>query len=844
MTPKSPQSANFHDTAASGDGQQIEDEPVSDAGLPSCESCRKRKLKCSRRKPVCSNCERLDTLCVYELKRNKPGLKSGAVEGLNRRLELVEQVLFNQDDHNGGHSPQGSNPTPEQQSPRTSFQKDDSLRSTPVVEALSTLAQEIRHLSSVFSHQPRPPPSAHHPHQEEEFSSSRPPKRRRLDDPCAESLSNSHEDANQLLGDESDSFNHLVGHDLLPALLDCYFQRVQPWIAVLHEANFRLKLQKPGGLKRLSVIIHAITVAALHFVRRHEQPLSPTEVSAQQKKSRTCIALTAMNELSVENMQALIILVFTDIGNGNSHKAWATVASLSRSVEYLQLSVESEGRQKRAAILRPLPSLSEPKSWVEEEERRRVFWNVFMLDRFCSVATGWNTSLTAADVCRRLPVCGGLWYKSTPAQTPYFGIWDRSAAKMGNSITFLPAHYPSPTHSNNTELNDGGTPAARSSGSTTQTIDMTNVGALAYNIESLESLSRINAYFLQQNVDFSDRKEVSSWLTRFKELDLRLVHWKMFLPQQWQDSGISRETMPGVMDPNMTAAHATHNTSMILLHQRIAYPSAELADLKLPTFCSAETCQGAAIETATITRKYLDSSPKDTLVSPQLALAAFVSARVLLIHSRFYGTTLINDFWILVENLKEMSTRWTNDSIAQRQSIFGQFALRLQRLYERYQQDPNFQLDVSGYNEDLDLNQVLSLPRERQQEQSRGPLAPNPHQRNGHEPFDAGPRSKSVQNSLVTSGSHSETAARGGSKDWVQPLNNVEGDELATISQILMDQRFMEMDRVISFDDMMFTSRPSQTMPTSLNHSWNVAQSEDPNVLTADNCPVIYWDTN
>ncbi|KAH7143440.1 hypothetical protein EDB81DRAFT_651980 [Dactylonectria macrodidyma] len=826
MTPNSPQSGNFHDPTASGDGQQIEDEPVSDAGLPSCESCRKRKLKCSRRRPVCSNCERLDTSCVYELKRNKPGLKSGAVEGLNRRLGELQQAAR-------------SNPTLEQQSPRTSSQKDDSLSSTPVVEALSTLAQEIRNLSSVFSHQPRPSPSAQHPHQEEEFGSLLPPKRRRLDDVCGEVLFNSTQGTNQLLEDECDLLKHLVGHSLLPALLDCYFQRVQPWIAILHEADFRLKLQKPGGLKRLSVIIHAITVAALPFVRRHGQLLSPTEVSAQQKKSRTCIALTAMNELSVENMQALIILVFTDIGNGNSHKAWATIASLSRSVEYLQLSVESEGRQKRAALLRPLPSLSDPTSWVEEEERRRVFWNVFMLD-------SWNTSLTAADVCRRLPVCGGLWYKSTPAQTPYFGIWDRSAAKMGNSITFLPAHYPSPTHSNNTELNDGGTPAARSSGANTQgqAIDMTNVGALAYNIESLESLSRINAYFLQQNVDFGNRKEVSSWLTRFKELDLRLVHWKMFLPQQWQDSGISRETMPGVMDPNMTAAHATHNTSMILLHQRIAYPSTELADLKLPTFCSAETCQGAAIETATITRKYLDSSPKDTLVSPQLALAAFVSARVLLIHSRFYGTTLINEFWILVENLKEMSARWTNDFIAQRQSLFGHFAIRLQRLYEHYQRDPNFQLDVSGYNEDSDWDQVFSLPSQHQREQSRGSLAPDSHQQSGNKPSDVESQTEKVQESLVPSVPQSATATEGGSRDWIQPLNNVEEDELATISQILMDQRFMEMDRVISFDDMMFTSRPSQTLQTSLNHSWDLPQGEDPNALTADSCPVIYWGTN
>ncbi|KAH8736577.1 hypothetical protein BGZ61DRAFT_339662, partial [Ilyonectria robusta] len=642
------------------------------------------------------------------------------------------------------------------------------------------------------------------------------------------------------LDDIQDSLRHLPPQSLLPALLGSYFHRIQPWIAIVHEADFRVKLQKPGGLKHLSVIIHAMTVAALHFTPWHGHLLSAAEVASQQKKSRKLVILTAMDELSVENLQSLIILAFMDISNGNSRNAWPIIASLSRSVEYLQLSVESEGRQKVGALLQPLPLLPTPKSWVEEEERRRVFWNVFMLD-------SWNTSLTAADVCRRLPVCGGLWYKCTPAPTPYFGIWDQSAAKMGNSITFIPAHYPSPTHSTNTEINDTVTPAAGSCApqAQPQSPDMTNVGALAYNIESLESLSRINSYFLQQRVDFSNRKEVSSWLTRFKELDLRLVHWKMFLPQQWQDSGISRETMPGVMDPNMTAAHATHNTSMILLHQRIAYPGPELVALKLPTLCSAETCRGAAVETANITQKYLDHSPKDSLVSPQLALAAFVSARVLLIHSRFYGTLLATEFWVLVENLKEMSRRWTNDSSTQRESLFGHFAVRLQKLHEHCQRNPNFQIDISGCTEETYLDPDCIPSRQDLQQHSPEFSDRVPRVNGQNDPNMETGAGKSPASQLPNR--HQPTMdGASDAREWIQPLTSTGGDELATISQILMDQRFMEMDRVISFDDMMFTSRPSETASASLDqgHGWSIpTEGQASSGLTGDGCPPIYWDS-
>lgn len=132
----------------------------------------------------------------------------------------------------------------------------------------------------------------------------------------------------------------------------------------------------------------------------------------------------------------------------------------------------------------------------------------------------WNTSLTSDDVQRRLPADGGLWHKEEGVTTPYFGIWDRSVAKIGHSIAFMPGNYPSPEQ---TQDAVSATPARPGAQARSNTMDMTTVGAFAYRIEATESLSRITTYFLQQKIDFQDRQQVSDWLTRFKELDLRLV---------------------------------------------------------------------------------------------------------------------------------------------------------------------------------------------------------------------------------------------------------------------------------------------------------------------------------
>lgn len=72
------------------------------------------------------------------------------------------------------------------------------------------------------------------------------------------------------------------------------------------------------------------------------------------------------------------------MGNGELSKVWPIIASLTRTVELLDLCREAEDKSQMQGFLRPDP-LPSPGSWVEEEERRRVFWNIFILDRYVSL---------------------------------------------------------------------------------------------------------------------------------------------------------------------------------------------------------------------------------------------------------------------------------------------------------------------------------------------------------------------------------------------------------------------------------------------------------------------------
>lgn len=177
---------------------------------------------------------------------------------------------------------------------------------------------------------------------------------------------------------------------------------------------------------------------------------------------------------------------------------------MTRTVEQLQLSVEDEDDTDFAVnpadyFIHRIAILEPATTWVEKEKRRRVFWNVFLMDRFCSIATGWNFSLTSADVRRRLPCEAVIWETGNPLQipTPFFGVADQAVRGSMNSNI-------SPRF---TEAKDG----------------QGSLGGFAYRIEATETLTLVAMFFLKHPMTLGKAHDLQMWMMKFKELDLRLV---------------------------------------------------------------------------------------------------------------------------------------------------------------------------------------------------------------------------------------------------------------------------------------------------------------------------------
>lgn len=133
------------------------------------------------------------------------------------------------------------------------------------------------------------------------------------------------------------------------------------------------------------------------------------------------------------------------------------------------------------------------------------------------------------------------------------------------------------------------------------------------------------------------------------------------LPERWREA--CAVNADGNMDPNLTLAHITHNTAVVLLHQGMAYPSPiwQSTGIRLPSASSAETCIAAAIEVSTIAENYLRNSL--FLANHQFAFCLFVCGRMLLAHAAYFQIPLeSSSFNSLIFSLREMAARWDGDS--------------------------------------------------------------------------------------------------------------------------------------------------------------------------------------
>lgn len=96
---------------------------------------------------------------------------------------------------------------------------------------------------------------------------------------------------------------------LVNVLVDIYFDKVHPWIPLLHVRNFRRRILDPTERRKLDTVLDAIVSLWIRFSDdvRFQDNAKRAKVA---KACRDRVILRSMESFSVETLQALIICAF------------------------------------------------------------------------------------------------------------------------------------------------------------------------------------------------------------------------------------------------------------------------------------------------------------------------------------------------------------------------------------------------------------------------------------------------------------------------------------------------------------------------------------------------------
>ena len=314
-------------------------------------------------------------------------------------------------------------------------------------------------------------------------------------------------------------------YDLLYGLVDLFFKHINTWCPILHRQSTLNSLFGDATLDEADrIILHAVVATTVKFST--DQRLTAEKRTRYHKSSKEKVLLYGIENSSVKSLQALVILALDVVGCSNGPPGWNLLALITRSVVQLGLSVESYSPSvapQFASIytLRAM-TLPEPKDWIEEESRRRLFWMIYVLDRYATVATAFELALDEKEIDRRLPCRDDMYARNVPVETRWFHTSTRSDYSMNRPE---------------------------------------NLGSFSYYVEILGILTRIHK-FLKKPVDITSLSDVESWQSEYRELDNAIEQWKYNLPAEFGNSArlFAKPGMGQNLDSGLVMLHAAFHT--------------------------------------------------------------------------------------------------------------------------------------------------------------------------------------------------------------------------------------------------------------------------------------------
>ncbi|KAI0434112.1 hypothetical protein F5Y09DRAFT_338004 [Xylaria sp. FL1042] len=363
----------------------------------SCVTCRSRKLRCDKVKPVCTRCIKVNGDCIYPESRRKPAFKRKNVKELEERLAQVEGLL-RQAGGAGLTTPGVGAAAPSAEELTAGAINVDDFE-TPMTE--NVLFQGIDYGSvpdisldgSSFAFGQEDPTVS------TGGTSAQPP-----DDFNGNAF-------NGELIDLGGVFEALPPFGVMEDLNRLFFERQQQFAPIINPSRYLHAFYSPAHMKPPMCLQYAMWALTSNGDPKYHAYHDVFYKRARQYADMDEMKGYGEHFITIAHAQAWCVLA-TD--EARSMMFTRAAMSCARAV---RLSAMMGLHHLDSPPDESSPTILPPKDWAELEERRRVFWGIFCIDSHCSISTGWPHLVDMTQVTTRLPSTEAAFHSGQPMET-------------------------------------------------------------------------------------------------------------------------------------------------------------------------------------------------------------------------------------------------------------------------------------------------------------------------------------------------------------------------------------------------------------------------------------------
>ncbi|KAJ5274241.1 hypothetical protein N7497_004837 [Penicillium chrysogenum] len=324
-----------------------------------CEECRKKKLRCNRRRPQCDQCEDSGTACLLNQVRSPRGPKKGHLKALRNRIATLESII-NCDQGNLG--------------PKEVLDGNEKYNSDETAQMLSPPQDYIPNVMKTECH----------------------------DIPYSIDASAITSPIIPMTPPNNES------SDMIEADLDqLYFDRVHPVAPMLHQGRYfswSQRFNKPPSYICLQFAMWALAAASSAHLQHMRESLYTRARSGIEALDRD---IESSSAACLQAAQTWLLLTHYEFRYMGYRRAWLTAG---RAFRIIQLAKLHEIDRLNDVSM----NMAHPEAWAEAEEKRRTYWLAYCLDRFLNISDEWPLSLHEEALCVYLPVSESDFQHSRP----------------------------------------------------------------------------------------------------------------------------------------------------------------------------------------------------------------------------------------------------------------------------------------------------------------------------------------------------------------------------------------------------------------------------------------------